>query len=306
VGGIPLTNGPLNHVLRNRVYLGEINHQGQSYKGEHQPLIELGLFEAVQARLSGNLQLRRNDRLASDALLTGRLYDDRGNRMSPTYAIKKGVRYRYYVSTALVQGQKSQAGTVARLPANEIEKAVLTVLKQRISSEEIEPETGRDFVEKHLSQVIIRKGAFELTLKSPETGADGTIKTVSVPWEPSPSRRKRDLLLPAGSDAATVQPMKIENRTRLLKAIRNALVWLDELIDRKVADTEALAKREGCSERTVRLTLSLAFLAPDIISAAIEGRLPRGLGVTRLTDLPSDWADQRQVLGLACVSNGVS
>jgi hypothetical protein len=81
--------------------------------------------------------------------------------------------------------------------------------------------------------------------------------------------------------------------------MRNALVWLDELIDRKVADTAALAKREGYSERTVRLTLSLAFLAPDIINAAIEGRLPRGLGLTRLTELPTDWAEQRRVLGLA-------
>ena len=133
VGGIPLTNGPLNHILRNRVYLGEINHQGESYQGEHQPLIEVELFDAVQAKLSDNLLIRRSDRLASDALLTGKIYDDRGNRMSPTYAIKKGVRYRYYVSTALVQGQKSGAGTVARVPATDIEQAVVKILKRTAS-----------------------------------------------------------------------------------------------------------------------------------------------------------------------------
>ncbi|WP_371744714.1 recombinase family protein [Nordella sp. HKS 07] len=89
VGGGPLTNGPLNHILRNRVYLGEINHQGQSYKGEHQPIIDPVLFDTVQARLSHNLQVRREDRLASEALLTGKFFDDRNNRMSPTYAIKR-------------------------------------------------------------------------------------------------------------------------------------------------------------------------------------------------------------------------
>ena len=94
VGGIPLTNGPLNHILRNRVYLGEINHQGESYPGEHQPLIAAELFDAVQIKLSDNLLIRRSDRFASDALLTGKIYDDLDNRMSPTYAIKRGVRYR--------------------------------------------------------------------------------------------------------------------------------------------------------------------------------------------------------------------
>jgi DNA invertase Pin-like site-specific DNA recombinase len=63
VGGIALSNGPLNHILRNRVYLGEINHQGESYKGEHHPLIDTELFNAVQARLSDNLLIRRSDRL---------------------------------------------------------------------------------------------------------------------------------------------------------------------------------------------------------------------------------------------------
>jgi site-specific DNA recombinase len=297
VGGGHLTNGPLNHLLRNRVYLGEINHQGQSYKGEHQPIIDSALFDAVQARLSNNLLIRREDRLTSDALLTGKLFDDRNNRMSPTYAIKKGLRYRYYVSTALVQGQKEQAGSVPRLPANELEKTVLAALKDKVSSEGREED--RDLIERYLSQVVVRTGIVDVAIIMSDREAASAVETISIPWAPQPSTRKRDLLVPQGSDAAALRPMKIENRTRLLKAIRKALGWLDELINHKVADTEALAKREGCSERAVRLTLSLAFLAPDIVTAAIEGRLPRGLGLTRLTELPSDWTEQRRLLGIA-------
>jgi hypothetical protein len=93
--------------------------------------------------------------------------------------------------------------------------------------------------------------------------------------------------------------MKAEHKARLLRAIRNGFIWLGELVDLKVADTEALAQREGLSERNIRMTLSLAFLAPDIIVAALDGRLPRGLGLTRLTELPVSWAEQRRIIGIS-------
>jgi hypothetical protein len=65
------------------------------------------------------------------------------------------------------------------------------------------------------------------------------------------------------------------------------------------ANTESIASREGCSVRKINMTISLVFLAPDLVSAAIDGRLPYGLGVARLCDLPAEWARQRQMLGLA-------
>ena len=66
-----------------------------------------------------------------------------------------------------------------------------------------------------------------------------------------------------------------------------------------IANTESIAGREGCSVRKVNMTISLAFLAPDLVKAAIDGRLPHGMGVARLCDLPADWSRQRQMLGLA-------
>ena len=65
----------------------------------------------------------------------------------------------------------------------------------------------------------------------------------------------------------------------------------------QAANVEGIAKREGCSVRKVNMTISLAFLAPDLVKAAIEGRLPRGMGVTRLCDLPAEWSRQHQMLG---------
>jgi len=154
IGGVHLTNGPLAYMLRNRLYLGEINHRDQSYPGEHQPIIDLRLFDQVQVQLDENLRRRRLKNERSQALLLGKLYDDRGNRMTPSYAIKKGVRYRYYVSCVLAQGRKEEAGSISRIAASEIETIVMDAVATLIpaSEEPVEldrsgPATGEEHLE---------------------------------------------------------------------------------------------------------------------------------------------------------------
>jgi DNA invertase Pin-like site-specific DNA recombinase len=101
VGGRVLTSGPLAYILRNRMYLGEINHRDKSYPGQHTPIIATDLFEAAQAKLSEKIRERRGRRRSSNALLVGKLFDDRGNLMTPSYAVKERTRYRCYVSSAI-------------------------------------------------------------------------------------------------------------------------------------------------------------------------------------------------------------
>jgi site-specific DNA recombinase len=74
--------------------------------------------------------------------------------------------------------------------------------------------------------------------------------------------------------------------------------WLDELLTEAHANAESIAKRERCSIRKVNMTISLGFLAPDLVKAAIAGRLPHGMGVVRLADLPAEWSRQHKMLGL--------
>jgi site-specific DNA recombinase len=103
--------GPLAHLLKNRFYIGEVHYRGEVYRGEHEAILAREMFKAVQAKLvanSVNRQVRQKGRVA---ILAGRLYDDRGKRMSPTHANKKGVRYRYYVSQAPLQNRKAEAGS---------------------------------------------------------------------------------------------------------------------------------------------------------------------------------------------------
>ena len=83
-----------------------------------------------------------------------------------------------------------------------------------------------------------------------------------------------------------------------LPVIARGRRWLDELVGDPTANAESIAKREGCSVRKVNMTISLAFLAPDLVKAAIGGRLPHGLGVARLCDMPAEWSRQYEMLGL--------
>jgi site-specific DNA recombinase len=92
--------------------------------------------------------------------------------------------------------------------------------------------------------------------------------------------------------------MRARARAVFAESLHNAHHWLDELIIDPDQTIELIAARESKSERSVRMTLSLAFVAPPIIAAAIEGRLPRGFGAKRVMDLPTVWCHQWTALGL--------
>jgi site-specific DNA recombinase len=121
---------------------------------------------------------------------------------------------------------------------------------------------------------------------------------LSIPWQKPPSKKARQILLPHGIPRNEVRPTRIERRARLVNAIARGRRWLDEIVSGSVAGVEQIATRQKCSVRQVNMTISLAFLAPDLVRAAVEGRLPRGIGVERLRDAPPEWSRQFEALGL--------
>ena len=106
-GGGSFGRGALYHLLQNRIYRGEAVHKGVAYPGEHKAIVDEELWRAVQDRLAANRTIRRKSRIETGALLGGLIYDDRGNIMSPTYSIRRGYRYRYYISSALLHDRRS-------------------------------------------------------------------------------------------------------------------------------------------------------------------------------------------------------
>ena len=92
------------------------------------------------------------------------------------------------------------------------------------------------------------------------------------------------------------------SKDEAVSAIAKSRRWLGEIVSGQAASIEAIAAREVLNMRSARMILSLAFLAPDIIKAAVDGTLPRGFGVSRLMDMPASWAQQRRATGLTSSS----
>jgi site-specific DNA recombinase len=299
-GGIRFGVGPLQHLLRNRFYLGEVVYRGEVHAGEHEPIVDRDLFEAVQAKRTANA-VARNVRLRGSAsILTGRIYDDRGNRMSPSHSNKLGVRYRYYVSHALLQNRKQEAGSVPRVGAPDIEQLVLDGVRAHLGS--MEPSLpDRDLIEGHIDRVIIKPQAVELRLtqstlpKSSELHGDNPdaanliATTLMLPWTtPTFAAVKGIVHTPTAAPA-----MSPETRDALLAAIGKARGWIEDLRLGRTSTLAEIAEREGLGERHVRLLAPLAFVAPSIVGAIADGTAPAGLTVTGVAQrLPDTWARQ--------------
>ncbi len=110
LGGSAFGRGALYHLLQNRIYRGEVVHKGVAYPGEHKAIVDEELWNAVQAKLSDSRTTRRKSRVETGALLGGLIFDDRGNLMSPTYSVRRGNRYRYYISGALLRDRRGEPG----------------------------------------------------------------------------------------------------------------------------------------------------------------------------------------------------
>jgi site-specific DNA recombinase len=308
IGGIRFGVGALAHLLKNRFYIGEVVYRGGTHSGEHESILDRDLFEAVQAKLNENAVERQLRLKASPALLTGRIFDDRGNRMTPTHTNKLGVRYRYYVSHALQQKRKHDAGSVSRVPAPEIETVVLKALHERFGADDGRQSTfagDRDLIEHQLERVVVKARAIEIYIaekpESPEGMSTGTASnceardptptTVTVPWSTATLAEVKGILH-SPSERAT---MRLEMRDVLLGAIAKARMWIDELVQGRVGSFSEIAMREGKVERHIRLLTPLAFVSPRIISAIMAGSAPTDLTVTGLAQpLAHSWTEQER------------
>ena len=324
VGGARFGRGALYHLLKNRIYRGEAVHKGVSHPGEHDAIVDEGLWGEVQAKLAGNVGTRRQARIDNGALLMGLLFDDRGNRMSPSYTTRKSGRYRYYVSQALLQGRKDHSGAIKRIGAEQLEIIVVAALRQSVpaaafTSNAAPKDTAvrsivtkdvatrdsgpaRDLVRATVDRVILHAREAEIVLLKAqadisETSATGTAMakgqgTLRVPLPERRAPDRKEILIPNRRGA----PAYHADRSLLL-AVARGRTWVKAMLRGEYADTAAIASRCDLSEQYVRRSLRLAYLAPDIVEAITEGRQPRSLTLTNLlSPLPLAWAEQRRAL----------
>jgi site-specific DNA recombinase len=168
-GGGPYSVGALAHFLKNRFYIGEVVYQGETHTGEHASIIDRPTFEAVQVKLAENARARRIRVENSPAILMGRIFDDRGNRMTPSHSNKGGVRYRYYVAHVLLQHRNEDAGRVTRVPAIQLEKLVVEAVRAE-AQPDTEPKgdlSDRAVIDRYVARIIVRTNSIDIELREP-------------------------------------------------------------------------------------------------------------------------------------------
>ena len=314
-GGVPFTQGPLFYMLRNRFYIGEVTFKGEVLPGPQPPLLERSLFEAVQAKLTEQWSHRTRTRQKSKALLSGLLFDDAGNRMIPTHATRNRVRYRYYISQPRQRGHSDgPVGSISRVRADQIEALVTNAVRDQLmkSGEWLQSPSEQNAIAAHIAKVEVRAKHLAVTIKAIEPTPDhdrelapyddaGAVldqaELILIPWTKPPMRKFRDVIQPASASTQRTRPIRAERRAGLIRAIVRGRQWLDEIVSGR-STIEEIAVRQKCSVRQINLTLSMAFLAPPLVRATIEGRLPRGIGIAELRDAPPAWSKQYMKLGL--------
>ena len=321
IGGKPFSRGAIYLILQNRIYRGEIVHKGQSHPGEHIPIIDQPLWDAVAARLASNSGERNAGTGTRErSLLTGMLFDRDGNRMTSTHAVKKDTRYRYYVSRPLITKHQTKRSTGLRIPAAEVEQLVISRIRQWL----LDP--GNIYQATQLPDLSAQRRlvarAAELGKSWPElpgarqrvvltalieridVGAD----QIDIHLRPTRLAALLDIAatpLASGSDDETQTlsvsirlrrtgreiTMRIEGTdpfatakpdARLVKLLIRARRFNATLLDSDGVPFAVLAKRQGVSASYFTRLVRLSYLAPDITEAILNGRQPPDLSADKL------------------------
>ena len=284
-GGGNFSRGALYQMLANRIYLGEITHQGKSYPGEHKGIIDHETFEKVATRLSLNRVRRKYGEHAVQAsLLAGIIWDGEGRRMTPDHASKNGQRYRYYASQ---KDKERPELRIHRLPANEIEKLVIHQLATKTEASWEGPTPSRKLVLEYVERVTVHSDRVDILFA-------GTDEPVTV----------EAVLIRCGGevriDALGQDWAEVRRDPSLIKLIVRAHHARAAIEDRAIVSIDAAADRLGLSKQYFCRLLRLAYLAPDITAAILDGKQPLHMNrqfLARVNNLPLDWASQREMLG---------
>jgi site-specific DNA recombinase len=279
------------------MYLGEIGHNRQWFAGEHKPIIDQTTFDRVQEIMKANAITRRHKRAENGALLAVLVYDDQGNRMTPSFTVRRGVRYRFYVSAALLKGRKDDVGSLPRIYGPNLEAAVLTTLRGK-NELHLPPNSSdnREFVSELIERIEVSRDNIRLVLKTESVSKADEAESLSakshvdVEWMPNSH----------GSLAVVDESLARGNQPdpALVQAVVSAHAWVRLLTEGTHTSIDSLAAAIGMHPKVVRKSIRLAFLAPGIAEAILLGEHSKSFPtMTRLHDaLSLSWNGQiRQI-----------
>jgi site-specific DNA recombinase len=327
--------------------MGKISHKGAFSDGQHEAIIDPKCWQKVQEMLQANNARERDQpNAAVSSPLAAMIFDEQGERLTPSHAVKGGRRYRYYLSNVLVREPGNTSGI--RLSAPEIEVAICQMIQgvlrdpQQVTSLITAPDPPPSEIEEFVGRAktfvdnIGRKPPYEQLVGLKQTLALIVIGTQHIALSlkrsaleaivhGAPGRQSHGELIAAShpaDDLLTVSLLiRVGRRGRetriilqsgptrqrpvdqsLVTLITRGYAWRHQIATGEVNSMLDIAKREKVTDSYVSRIVTLGFLAPDIISAILEGTAPAELTANRLQsilDLPLDWPSQREILGFA-------
>jgi site-specific DNA recombinase len=337
-GGAEYSRGAIHQILNNHIYLGRIVHRGESYVGQHEPIIAQKLWEQVAARLAENNQAHRTGKPErASSMLTGLLRDLDGIRFTPTHSVKKSKRYRYYTSQTVIRGRGDER-QVSRYPASEVETLVTSQIHKMLKMShkylhetEPSPDTEmaiqrakdmanqwpklgiskqQEFTRAAVKTVIL--GRSELWIELDKFKLVAALLGRSPEKSVSPDNSGTGMIkltanfhsVRRGGELQISAPSNHSNEEKpiasLVKEIARARMWYEQLVSGEASSVEELAHRAGLKCRYVRKILQCAVLSPEIYEAILSGRHARHLTVRSLqSGLPLDWRQQARDLLVA-------
>ena len=334
IGGHEFRRGHIYAILRNPLYVGRVPHKDQSYAAEHNPILSKKIWQATQDRLGQNLQgtARLPKRAKEQAgFLLGLLYDEEGNRFTPSHTRKGNRHYRYYVEQALVTGETQAKGQLRRIAANEVESAVkhslidflqsqttlMTALTNRLNardasevhlkakliSDQLQHSTTAEaftICRQLLRRVTLSGTGLTLQISINELrslcGVNGCqskatdIRELYIAGRIGSRGGQRKLILEGDNSDGRVEPA-------LVKALAQARHWWELLSSGSATSLNQIARCEKKASSYIGRVIRLAFLAPGLQEAIVNGRQPPELTAKRLIlheNLDFLWSRQRQ------------
>ncbi|GJL94968.1 MAG: hypothetical protein DHS20C05_13730 [Hyphococcus sp.] len=321
-GGKPLSRGPIYHILKNPIYAGLIKGKDKLYEAQHDAIIARDVWEGVQKHLAQRSQWSGSVK-SKISPLAGLLYWN-DERLIPSHSSRKNRRHRYYISAA----NKTEIDGRVRLKARDVETAVVTAVKgwsldaHRAISDIIVDGADASVIQcidnqLQMTAIALRDdGALErLTpcitkIDLSETGiaimlqpqslidnadlADFMKEEATIRSDLSLKRRGQELRLILGDFHVPSPPDETITRT-LARAHR----WKEYWFAGTNNELKTILGYELADSTTSHRTIKLAFLAPDIVEAFMDGSAPFEINsetLKRLSALPIDWEEQRRLL----------
>ncbi|MEZ5755556.1 MAG: recombinase family protein [Paracoccaceae bacterium] len=323
-GGFPFTRGQLHYLLTNPVYLGRIRHKEQSYPGLHPAIIGADLWERVQAKLrEAGARPRGRRAVAIDPrILIGKLRDETGDHLTPTHTKRRGRRFAYYVSNRLITGGTDPSGW--RLPAEALEASIRQIIIAHLRKAGAthalltRPEaSGAADLNRRATALVDRVESEAALLRT--ILSSGTLERGRLQLELDPGVIAAALSVPVTALSREVLqfscPFALRRRgveTRII--VGETCPAPDEVLQRSLAEAHRwaralrsgrslteIARETGHSEPYIRTRIPLAFLAPKVQAAILDGRHRPDLSVARLIrdGIPMDWTEQARLFGIA-------